>query len=294
MYSAHDNGSDILTLSLGTISGWAHTSLAVAAARFVEAGVPITVAAGNNVLFGLFLTSPPRILLKYFSELPEISMLEVIAEACNTLPPRIPDLPDYITLVRRRGCLFIQKLEIAAAAGARLVLIYDKARGIEGVGMVTAQQCAQWVDLLAPNNTVDLSTLDPFTFQTLTTKPDTLPGGYLSNLPPGAPITSSTSSRKLQHAGITSYARGAMTVLDRSSLLLRNSDHATPALNFTIHNLGSHDVAYSLDHINVVTAHTLDLDSIFPSLFPLELFECAAELQFSEQKLFVALRNQKS
>lgn len=46
---AFEDGSDIITASLGLFSGWAEDAVAVAVSRIAEAGVPCTVAIGNQV-----------------------------------------------------------------------------------------------------------------------------------------------------------------------------------------------------------------------------------------------------
>lgn len=45
---AYEDGSDIITASIGGDSGWSEEAWAVAVQRIVEAGVPCPVAAGNE------------------------------------------------------------------------------------------------------------------------------------------------------------------------------------------------------------------------------------------------------
>jgi len=58
---AFEDGSDIITGSVGGSNGWAGDAFAVAVARIVDAGVPCTFAAGNEVggTEGLFGISTP-------------------------------------------------------------------------------------------------------------------------------------------------------------------------------------------------------------------------------------------
>lgn len=51
---AFDDGSDVITASIGSSSGWSERPSAVAAQRIVEAGVPVTIAAGNEGNRGMF------------------------------------------------------------------------------------------------------------------------------------------------------------------------------------------------------------------------------------------------
>lgn len=55
---AYQDGTDIITASLGGSSGWSSTPLALTVSRIVEKGVPCTVSAGNGGI-GLFDISSP-------------------------------------------------------------------------------------------------------------------------------------------------------------------------------------------------------------------------------------------
>jgi len=54
---AFEDGSDIITASIGGASGWTEDPWAVAVQRIVEAGTPCTVSAGNDGTEGLFYAS---------------------------------------------------------------------------------------------------------------------------------------------------------------------------------------------------------------------------------------------
>lgn len=56
---AYEDGSDIISLSLGGASGWTEDSFSVAVSRIVSAGVVCTVANGNSGSAGLFLAGTP-------------------------------------------------------------------------------------------------------------------------------------------------------------------------------------------------------------------------------------------
>ncbi|KAL7936147.1 peptidase S8/S53 domain-containing protein [Trichoderma chlorosporum] len=45
---AYEDGSDVISLSVGSISGWKEDPLAVAVSRIIDAGVPVVIANGNN------------------------------------------------------------------------------------------------------------------------------------------------------------------------------------------------------------------------------------------------------
>ncbi|KAK5628003.1 hypothetical protein RRF57_003718 [Xylaria bambusicola] len=54
---AFEDGSNIITASIGGPSGWSEDPWAVVVSRIVEAGVPCTVSAGNDGQYGLFYAS---------------------------------------------------------------------------------------------------------------------------------------------------------------------------------------------------------------------------------------------
>lgn len=54
---AYEAGSDIITASIGGDNGWSEEPWAVAVQRIVEAGVPCTIAAGNEGDYGVFYAS---------------------------------------------------------------------------------------------------------------------------------------------------------------------------------------------------------------------------------------------
>ncbi|ORY59256.1 serine-type endopeptidase-like protein [Pseudomassariella vexata] len=54
---AFEDGSNIITASIGDSSGWSEDPWAVVASRIVEQGVPCTISAGNSGSAGLFYTS---------------------------------------------------------------------------------------------------------------------------------------------------------------------------------------------------------------------------------------------
>ncbi|UKZ60963.1 uncharacterized protein TrAtP1_002235 [Trichoderma atroviride] len=56
---AFEDGSDILSLSLGGASGWTEDSFSVLLQRIVDAGVPVAVANGNSGSAGLFTAGTP-------------------------------------------------------------------------------------------------------------------------------------------------------------------------------------------------------------------------------------------
>ncbi|PFH53699.1 hypothetical protein AMATHDRAFT_187018 [Amanita thiersii Skay4041] len=166
------DGQDILTLSLGGADGWTESSSAVVASRIAATGKVVTIAAGNDGASGSWYSSSPgngvnvisvasvdntavslqSILVNgvqhdpivYFSflALPVNGPLPIFAtssdttvadDACNPLPDNTPDLSQFLVVVRRGTCTFVQKLTNVAAKGGRVALIYDNGNGFDAI-----------------------------------------------------------------------------------------------------------------------------------------------------------------
>ncbi|CAI6094382.1 unnamed protein product [Clonostachys chloroleuca] len=111
---------------------------------------------------------------------------------CDAYPDNTPDLSGYIVLVRRGSCTFVQKANNAVAKGAKYLIIYNNAAGtgefdvstteIKAAGMVTADQGAAWIKLLAAGSEVVLSLADPDTAERSLASPvNEATGGALSS-----------------------------------------------------------------------------------------------------------------
>ncbi|TDL26098.1 subtilisin-like protease [Rickenella mellea] len=162
------DGMDILTMSLGGADGWTESTSSVVSSRISDMGKVVTIAAGNDGAFGSWYTSSPGNAIDaisvasldntvvpiqnatvhgvthdpvpYFSLFPlsETQTLPIFAtstdvtvvdDACNPLPASTPNLANFVTIIRRGSCTFVQKLTNAAAFGANVVLIYDNGNG---------------------------------------------------------------------------------------------------------------------------------------------------------------------
>ncbi|KAH8895459.1 peptidase [Thozetella sp. PMI_491] len=58
-FKAFDDGSDIISCSAGTDSGWSTSAYATAVQRIVDAGVPVVVALGNDGYSGMWTAATP-------------------------------------------------------------------------------------------------------------------------------------------------------------------------------------------------------------------------------------------
>lgn len=56
---AHDDGMDIITLSLGGPDGWTEGTASVVASRIAAQGKVVTIASGNDGTVGSWYTSAP-------------------------------------------------------------------------------------------------------------------------------------------------------------------------------------------------------------------------------------------
>ncbi|RXW19777.1 hypothetical protein EST38_g6064, partial [Candolleomyces aberdarensis] len=166
------DGQDILTLSLGGADGWTSSSGAVVASRIARSGKIVTIAAGNDGSDGSWYSSSPGNAIDAISvasvENTVIPLQKAIAkgaasrdiiyystyplnitgdlpiyvtsndttntvDACEPLPDDTPDLSEYLVIIRRGTCPFVQKLTNAAEKGAQHALIYDNGNGFQNI-----------------------------------------------------------------------------------------------------------------------------------------------------------------
>ncbi|CUA76593.1 Minor extracellular protease vpr [Rhizoctonia solani] len=159
---AYKDGNDVITLSLGGPDGWTEAVSGVVASRIAEKGRIVTIAAGNDGQYGSWYASGPgtgrsvisvgsvdntalnlqnatvsngrQVSYQSLEKLAIPDGLPIYAtsqdpttatDACDPLPANTPDLSNYVVLIRRGTCTFVQKVTNAAAKGGRYFLIYD-------------------------------------------------------------------------------------------------------------------------------------------------------------------------
>ncbi|KAF9526569.1 peptidase [Crepidotus variabilis] len=169
---ANDDGNDILSLSLGGADGWTEGKTSTVASRIADSGKVVVIASGNDGASGMFYTSGPGNAINAISvgsvdnvalalqsvlvsgiehdpimywatyELPKEGTLPIYTisndtsiadDGCNPLSDKTPDLSQYVTIVRRGTCTFVQKFTNLAAKGAKNVLVYDNGNGFVAV-----------------------------------------------------------------------------------------------------------------------------------------------------------------
>ncbi|KAL7414365.1 peptidase S8/S53 domain-containing protein [Mrakia frigida] len=180
MLRAYQDGADILSISIGGAAAFTADGEAVVATRLSEAGVVVSVSAGNSGDSGLFYTSSPAIgtgviavssidntvtpalaaILSngdgpfFLTGSPAIvaaGQFEIFVsspdtsvtdDACSPYPAGT-DLTGKVALVKRGTCPFADKAQNVLNAGAEIMLIYNNVAGATvsaDIGGVDIQQ----------------------------------------------------------------------------------------------------------------------------------------------------------
>ncbi|KAH7338235.1 pyrolysin [Rhizoctonia solani] len=163
---AHADGNDIINLSLGGPNGWTQSFVSVVASRIAREGRIVTIAAGNEAIYGAWYASSPAsgidviavgsvdntVLYHHnatvsngrnmtYQSLNSLDIpnglrlyatstdVNVTADACDPLPPNTPNLSNRLVIIRRGTCPLITKIDNAAARGGRYFLIYNNVDG---------------------------------------------------------------------------------------------------------------------------------------------------------------------
>lgn len=168
------DSQNILTLSLGGADGWTESTSSVVASRIASKGIIVTIAAGNDGASGSWYTSSPgngiNVIsvasldntvtplqtaivhgathdpIPYFELFPfnittalpifaTSNDTTVVDDACNPLPPSVPDLSEFLVIVRRGTCTFVQKMTNIAAKNGSIALIYDNGNGFSAINV---------------------------------------------------------------------------------------------------------------------------------------------------------------
>ncbi|KAF1830015.1 subtilisin-like protein [Decorospora gaudefroyi] len=279
---AYEDGSDIITCSIGSLSGWSEQPWAVAAQRIVEAGVPCTVSAGNAGSQGIFSagTASSGKGVTAIGSVDNTQTLKILSNGTLTSENNTASGGFASSLTSWGPTWELDVKPQFAAPGGSILSTYPLAQGGYAVLSGTSQACPFAAAVYALIANVR-GTLDPATIQNLlsaTSNPNLFNLRGISTLPYLAPVA--------QQGGglIQAYdAAYATTLLSVSSLVFNDTDHFVETTNFTIQNLGTEDVTYSLSNVVAATAYTLGDPVIFPS----ELVEGSTSLAFSDEKVTV-------
>ncbi|KAL0572699.1 hypothetical protein V5O48_009273 [Marasmius crinis-equi] len=166
------DGQDILTLSLSGADGWTEATVSVVASRIAQSGTVVTAAAGNDGDIGSWYSSGPgngigvvsvasldntvtylqsatvqgaqHAPIIYYNLFPmpvrkpipiyaTSNNTGVLDDACNPLPDNIPDLSQFLVVVRRGTCNILDKLTNIAAKGGQVAFVYDDGSGFSAI-----------------------------------------------------------------------------------------------------------------------------------------------------------------
>ncbi|ORZ17002.1 peptidase S8/S53 domain-containing protein, partial [Absidia repens] len=164
LISAYEAGCDVINLSLGGPNNWQEDASAMIANRIANAGVPVSIAAGNDGSNGAFYISSPstgyhaisvasinnnvtlQMTMEAFIEQSNNIFGYELSSSTNSFPngtlvsynnqnradeqackgsTPIGSLENQIVLVRRGNCTYNEKSRVVAEAGGIGLLIYD-------------------------------------------------------------------------------------------------------------------------------------------------------------------------
>lgn len=164
---AYEDGSDIISASVGIDGGWPDDPWSKVAQKIVDAGVPVVVAAGNDGELGIWRASNPAagrgvasvasidarelpfLMLAgtyetgesdeeqdfgWIAGFPEYKNLTLplyyvgsdseAGNACEALPESVPELSDYLVLVKEDDCHVDTQADNIVAKGGKNLLYF--------------------------------------------------------------------------------------------------------------------------------------------------------------------------
>ncbi|KAH8884080.1 subtilase [Thozetella sp. PMI_491] len=256
---AYEDGSDIITGSLGVASGWKEDPVSLAVSQIVAAGVPCTFAAGNEVggTEGLFGVSSPS------------TGSGVISVASFENSETNPLGGGYVNDFSSWGPTF--DLEVKPQFGApggdilSTLPVTMGSYGVESGTSMATPLMAAIVALIAQAR----GTRDPL-----------LIGKLLSSTArPGPSSSGSLAPVPQQGAGLVQAynAAHATSLFSISSLSLNDTEHFVSETSFTVTNLADTATTYDFYHLPAPAADTLYL--IYRDSEPV-LHEAYATLEF--------------
>ncbi|KAF6805935.1 subtilisin-like serine protease pr1c [Colletotrichum sojae] len=262
---AFEDGSDIITGSIGGPSGWAGEAFAVAVSRIVDSGVPCTFAAGNEVggTEGLFGISSP-------------STGDGVISV-SSYQNQGTDSPGRVSSFTSWGPTF--ELTVApsfGAPGGGILSTWPVALGeyaeASGTSMATPLVASIVALIIQARGTRDPDLIKHLLASTA--KP-----GFSQNY--GDPNTDAAFGPVPQQgAGMVQAYDAACTtsVLSVAGLSFNDTDNLVSEASFTVTNVGDASETYELSHVPALTAITLS--DIYRSSSP-DLHTVYAELSFS-------------
>ncbi|EFQ35996.1 subtilase [Colletotrichum graminicola] len=241
---AFEDGSDIITGSVGSYNGWAEEAFSVAVSRIVDAGVPCTFAAGNEVggTEGLFGLSNP-------------STGEGVM-SISSYQSTVADDPGKVSYYTSWGPTF--ELTVApsfGAPGGEVLSTWPVALGSYAVLSGTSMATPLVASIVALVSQVR-GTRDPDLIKRLlasTAKPNFSQDYFDLDFSGGlGPVPQ-------QGAGMVQAYDAAYTssIVSVAGISFNDTDNLVSETTFTVTNVGDTTAAYNVSHVPALTATTL-------------------------------------
>lgn len=278
MSRAFDEGSQIITASLGAPIGWPDEPMALAASRIVAKGVPVTFAAGNSGVSGLFAASTGA------------SGLGVtgVASFDNIRHPKLVD-GKYIFPATEQGPGAVSdftswgptwSLDLKPQFGAPGALILSTFLGnnyavYSGTSMSTPHLAGVYALLGEARKTLNPRVLE--NALSLTSKAQLFREYEWTNY---------LASPLQQGAGLIQAfdAAYAKTIITPTHLGFNDTEFLPKkGIRVVVENTSDKSITYKISHRPTVTLYTLGFDSEIPMKFPNEPVESYATLDFPNE-----------
>ncbi|KAK2034880.1 subtilase [Colletotrichum zoysiae] len=241
---AFEDGSDIITGSVGNYNGWPGEAFSVAVSRIVKAGVPCTFAAGNQVggTEGLFGLSNP-------------STGEGVM-SISSYQSAVADDPGKVSYFTSWGPSFELTLAPSfGAPGGEILSTWPVALGSYAVASGTSMSTPLVASIVALVAQVR-GTRDPDLIKRLlasTAKPN-FSQDYLD-----LDFNAGLGPVPQQGAGmVQAYdAAHASSIVSVAGIAFNDTDNLVSDTTFTVTNVGDTAAAYNISHVPALTATTL-------------------------------------
>ncbi|KAI9047550.1 hypothetical protein LZ554_008266 [Drepanopeziza brunnea f. sp. 'monogermtubi'] len=294
---AYEDGSDIITASLGFASGWAQDAWAETVSRIVAAGVPCTVAAGNEAgKMGIFAASDASVGKGVFS----------LTSVANTQQPTYNG--DTQTVSSPDDSVNGGFMSFFSSWGPTWELEMKPSFGAPGGNILSTYPGGSYAVLSGTS----MST--PFTAGVLALIAQVRGIETLRNPELLEILLSSTSNANMHHnslrgtnfpwlgsvaqqgAGLIQAYDAAYltTILDTSNIALNDSDNFVSEKTITITNTGSEAATYTFGHSSAISIFALYANSIFRESYMAETVEAFASLTFSPPSLSIPAGQKQS
>ncbi|KAK7991185.1 subtilisin-like serine protease [Apiospora arundinis] len=267
---AFEDGSDIITASLGSFSGWAEDPVSVAVSRIVDAGVPCTVAVGNQVggsegMFGDSAPASGRGVLAITSF--ENTVVPTYDDAAGTLvmAPNTRDPGFTNEWASWRPNFGLELKPEFGAPGGDILSTYPVSMGsyavLSGTSMATPLAAAVVALVSQARGGILHDNALLTRLLVSTAKPNLISASPLRDPDPSwVPQDLTLAGPAIQQGGGLVQALDAAfaTILvSESSMSFNDSEHFVPEHRFTVTNSGLKGISLNLTHLPAFTTSAL-------------------------------------